>query len=62
MTRDEAICRWRDLEHSTVYTRDQARRQAEAVRRVVTLATDDVDAECAYRAACGRWAHEDRER
>lgn len=54
MTRDDAVCRWRDLSHSTVYTQQQARQQAEAIRRVVMLDPCDVDAEYAYRAACGR--------
>lgn len=59
MTRDDAICRWRDLARSTVYTREQARAQAEAVRRVVLLEQCDVDAQVAYRQACGRPAYED---
>jgi hypothetical protein len=59
MTRDEAICRWRDLTHSTVYTAAQAREQAEAIRRVVVIKVGDVDAECAYRAARGLSMYDD---
>ena len=46
MTRDEAICRWRDLTHSTVYTAAQAREQAEAIRRVVEMRRE-------VRGCCG---------
>ncbi len=60
MTRDEAICRWRDLTHTTVYTAEQARRLALDVRRLVMLAVGDVDAECAYRAAVGLPMYDDR--
>lgn len=54
MTRDEAICRWRDLEHSTVLTRDQARQEAESIRLQVMIDdVYDVDAWTAYRQAQG---------
>ena len=62
MTRDDAICRWRDLAHTTVYSPEQARKQAQDIRRQVTITDGDVDAEAAYRVACGQWMYPEQER